>query len=84
MASFENLLKMYLSGERSFLDVVEYWANKNPGNKALSAIDGELSYAALMLRVNMISQRLTAFGISKGDLVAVSVDRTVNLLPCRP
>ena len=81
MASFENLLKMYLSGERSFLDVVEYWANKNPGNKALSAIDGELSYAALMLRVNMISQRLTAFGISKGDLVAVSVDRTVNLLP---
>ena len=81
MASFENLLKMYLSGEHSFLDVVEYWADKNPSNRAVSAIDGELSYAALMLRVNTIAQRLADMGISKGDLVAVSVDRTVNLLP---
>ena len=81
MASFEELITMYSSGQQSFLDVVHYWGDASPNSSAVLAVDGELCYADLAVKVGTMAHNLDAAGVGVGDLVGVSVERTLDLLP---
>jgi amino acid adenylation domain-containing protein len=51
-----------------------------PGNVAIAAENGTLSYAALNRRANRLARRLREIGAGAGGLVGIHVDRSTELL----
>ncbi|GLQ89075.1 non-ribosomal peptide synthetase [Dyella flagellata] len=63
-----------------FADTFERHARQSPD--AIAAIDEahELSYGALNARANRLARRLLAEGVAAGDIVAVAVPRSIELV----
>jgi amino acid adenylation domain-containing protein len=62
------------------LDLFDEQAQKHPDKTAVWGPDGKISYAALASLSKGIGGALAARGIGEGDLVALSVDRSANMV----
>lgn len=73
------------SGDRdSLLDVlsaVDYWAVTAPDKTAVICGDGSVNYSQLRSKASDIRKRLASAGVSSGDIVGVSVQRDLELIP---
>ncbi|GLZ41921.1 amino acid adenylation domain-containing protein [Actinokineospora sp. NBRC 105648] len=58
----------------------ERWARETPDAPAVVAADGRLTYAQLDARASRFAARLTAAGVVPGAVVAVIMDRSVDLV----
>ncbi|GAA3013244.1 amino acid adenylation domain-containing protein [Actinokineospora diospyrosa] len=58
----------------------ERWAARTPSATAVVAVDGELTYAQLDARASRFAARLTEAGVAPGDVVAVIMDRSLDLV----
>ncbi len=56
-------------------------ARRRPRAVAVEAVDGRLTYGSLVDRAGAVARHLRALGISGGDVVAVDVERTIDLVP---
>jgi amino acid adenylation domain-containing protein len=61
-------------------ELFETQARRNPGGVALIAGDCELSYAELNARANALARRLRELGVGRDSLVALDVERSVEML----
>ncbi|MCX4750205.1 amino acid adenylation domain-containing protein [Kitasatospora sp. NBC_01287] len=66
--------------DRTLLALFEEHAARTPGAVAVSALDGDLTYAQLSNRSTELAAALAARGIGRGALVALYLDRTSELL----
>ncbi|MFJ5230848.1 amino acid adenylation domain-containing protein [Kitasatospora sp. NPDC088391] len=64
---------------RTVLDLVREQARRRPDARAVTAVDGELTYRRLERRTGELAQGLRAAGVRPGDVVALLVGRTVDL-----
>ena len=58
----------------------EAQAEASPGQVAITAAAGEVTYAALEARANQLARRLRALGVGRGTLVGLCLDRESDLL----
>lgn len=63
-------------------DIVAHWVERRPDGCAVRAPEGaeELSYQELWRRAGWLAADLARRGVSRGDLVAVAQDRSVDLV----
>ncbi|HYC28878.1 MAG TPA: amino acid adenylation domain-containing protein, partial [Chitinophagaceae bacterium] len=66
--------------DKSIVDLFEEQVNQTPGAIALVFEEQELSYKELDRRTNQLSHYLVKQGVSKGDLVAICMERSAALL----
>ncbi len=64
-----------LAAERGYAALFEEQVRRTPERRAVRAWDGELSYAALDRRANMVAKALRERGVGVGDVVAVASPR---------
>jgi amino acid adenylation domain-containing protein/non-ribosomal peptide synthase protein (TIGR01720 family) len=61
-------------------ELVEHWADTAPDRVAVEFGDASLTYAELDARANRVAQCLTAHGTKPGDVVAVCLPRSLDML----
>lgn len=66
---------------RSLSAWIEDIARRKPDEEAVVAVDGRLTFAELDRRADRIAHALVGAGVGPGTLVALTMRRTVNLLP---
>ena len=59
-------------------DFLTLAAQASPNARALVSLDGAITYAELNIQVAALSARLSAFGVKRGERVAVLLDRSVE------
>jgi amino acid adenylation domain-containing protein len=64
----------------SALDAITAQCGQRPERTAVRCEDQELTYGALEARSNQLARRLQAMGVDTGGLVALYVDRSVDML----
>ncbi|MFF7990861.1 amino acid adenylation domain-containing protein [Kitasatospora xanthocidica] len=61
-------------------ELVEAQVDRSPGAVAVRAVDGVLTYGELEVRANRVAHALRGGGVGPGDLVAVCLPRTLDLV----
>ena len=65
---------------QTWLDLFQEQAHLHPTRTALSVDDSSLSYEELLQRVNALARKLISQGIKKENLVAVFMDRSIDMV----
>jgi amino acid adenylation domain-containing protein len=78
MASAEEAVARYVP---EVLRRLAYWADTRPDGIAVSALDGELSFAELRDRTESLARRLALHGVGRETSVALLLDRSRDSLP---
>jgi amino acid adenylation domain-containing protein len=66
--------------DESLDQLVQKQAHRNPHRVAVTAEDGELTYADLVEQAARLAAHLASVGVAPGDLVGVCMDRTKDLV----
>lgn len=69
------------TGRRTLVEEIDRLASANPDAIAVTAGSEESTYRQLAAQADLAARRLRALGVRPGDLVAVTVPRTAELLP---
>lgn len=64
----------------SILTIIDAHLYDSPGQTAISFENNEVSYYKLITESNQLAQYLISQGVGKGDIVALCVDRSPNLI----
>ena len=76
-----NDTKVDYPGDRTIIDLIEEQVAEKPGEVALSHPGTELTYRELNEKANQVAHYLKRnFGIRKGDLVGIMLDRSENMI----
>ncbi|HUE99713.1 MAG TPA: amino acid adenylation domain-containing protein [Anaerolineales bacterium] len=62
------------------LAMFETWVDRIPESVAVASQNGTLSYAELELRANQISHELQSAGVQEGDVIAIFLERGLDLV----
>ena len=81
MAMMEQVLERYGLQACALHEAIAYWQEQKPQEVAIIAKDGQLTYSQLKERIDFFVAALSQLGVREQDLVAVSVGRSINLLP---
>lgn len=65
---------------RLFADVIDDWAQRQPGRVALVTDDTSLDYEALSKRINRYARWARSLGVAKGDTVALIMPNGIDYL----
>ena len=65
---------------RLFADVIDDWAQRQPGRVALVTDDTSLDYEALSKRINRYARWARSLGVTKGDTVALIMPNGIDYL----
>jgi non-ribosomal peptide synthetase component F len=66
--------------EKSLHQIISETAAKNPGSVALKFGNEQFTYKQLNEKANQLAWALVAEGVKKGDKIAISVDRSADLI----
>jgi amino acid adenylation domain-containing protein len=70
----------YIADQVALHALIEQQADRTPDRIAVRAKDRELSYAELDRHTNELARRLCTAGIGRGDVVGVSLDRSIEMV----
>jgi amino acid adenylation domain-containing protein len=76
-----NDTRSFSLGDGSIVSLVEARVRLSPGAPAVVADEGALTYAEMNARANRLAHHLLALGLERGGLVAVLLDRTLDMVP---
>ncbi|MDN3546955.1 non-ribosomal peptide synthetase [Mucilaginibacter aquaedulcis] len=75
-----NSTKRVLPSDQTILDLISKHTAETPGNIAIVCRDERVSYAQLNDRANIMRDTLLSKGTRKGDIVALLLDKSIDLV----